>query len=85
MAPHLLSGTDLVGVLAGEVARNIAPALKLVVARPPLALPGFTLSAVWHPRLTDDPAHAWLREQLAEAAAEQQASRPPPARRSRDA
>ncbi|WP_437720271.1 LysR family transcriptional regulator [Sorangium sp. So ce861] len=87
MAPHLLSGTDLVGVLAGEVARDIAPALKLVVTRPPLALPGFTLSAVWHPRLTDDPAHAWLREQLAEAAAEQQASRraSSPARRSRDA
>jgi len=28
----------------------------------PLALPGFKISAMWHPRLDADPAHRWLRD-----------------------
>jgi DNA-binding transcriptional LysR family regulator len=27
----------------------------------PLALPDFTVSLIWHPRLHADPAHRWLR------------------------
>ncbi|WP_421762454.1 LysR family transcriptional regulator [Devosia sp.] len=27
----------------------------------PVALPGFTVSLLWHPRLDADPAHRWLR------------------------
>ena len=27
----------------------------------PLALPAFTVSMLWHPRLHEDPAHRWLR------------------------
>jgi DNA-binding transcriptional LysR family regulator len=27
----------------------------------PLAMPEFTISMLWHPRLDADPAHRWLR------------------------
>ncbi|NII09513.1 LysR family transcriptional regulator [Oleiagrimonas sp. C23AA] len=32
----------------------------------PLALPGFTISAIWHPRLDADPAQRWLRGLVSE-------------------
>lgn len=32
----------------------------------PLALPEFTVSLLWHPRMDADPAHRWLRAQLRE-------------------
>lgn len=28
----------------------------------PVTLPGFVISAMWHPRMDADPAHRWLRE-----------------------
>jgi DNA-binding transcriptional LysR family regulator len=30
----------------------------------PLATPGITVCAMWHPRLDADPAHRWMRETL---------------------
>ena len=27
----------------------------------PIALPDFTISMLWHPRMDADPAHRWLR------------------------
>lgn len=35
----------------------------------PVALPDFTVSMLWHPRLDADPAHRWLRGQLREVCA----------------
>ncbi|MCC7373991.1 MAG: LysR family transcriptional regulator [Verrucomicrobiales bacterium] len=35
----------------------------------PFAMPGFTVSMLWHPRLDADPAHRWLRNCLREACA----------------
>jgi DNA-binding transcriptional LysR family regulator len=32
----------------------------------PLALPEFTVSMLWHPRLDADPAHRWLRSLVRE-------------------
>jgi DNA-binding transcriptional LysR family regulator len=32
----------------------------------PVAMPVFTVSMLWHPRLHADPAHRWLREQVRE-------------------
>ncbi len=33
----------------------------------PLAIPEFTISLLWHPRLDADPAHRWLRKCVQEA------------------
>jgi DNA-binding transcriptional LysR family regulator len=68
LAPHLIAASDLLGVLAGRIARAVAAPLGLVLRAPPLTLPGFTLTMVWHHRLDADPAHAWLRRLLVEAA-----------------
>ena len=36
----------------------------------PLAIPEFTISLLWHPRLDGDPAHRWLRRCVQEACRE---------------
>jgi len=36
----------------------------------PLAIPRFTVSQLWHPRLDGDPAHRWLRGCMREACAD---------------
>ncbi len=38
----------------------------------PVALPGFTVSLMWHPRLEADPAHRWLRSCVREACSQRQ-------------
>lgn len=68
MAPHLIAASDLLGVLAGRIARAVAASLGLVLRSPPLTLPGFTLTMAWHHRLDADPAHVWLRRLLIEVA-----------------
>lgn len=42
----------------------------------PLALPGFTVSLLWHPRLDADPGHRWLRGVVREVCAAQRPSGP---------
>jgi DNA-binding transcriptional LysR family regulator len=37
----------------------------------PVAMPGITVSLLWHPRLDADPAHRWLRGCVRDACAEQ--------------
>jgi len=37
----------------------------LAFLKPPVAIPGFVLQAVWHRRCDDDPLQRWLREVLA--------------------
>ncbi len=68
MAPHLLADSDLVGVLAGRIAHALAAPIGLIVRPPPLKLPGFAVTMVWHHRIDADPAHAWLRSLLAQTA-----------------
>lgn len=40
----------------------------------PMSMPTFHVSAIWHPRLDKDPAHAWLRAEVLEVC---QAAYPP--------
>jgi len=37
----------------------------------PFAMPEFTVSMLWHPRLDADPAHRWLRECVRDICAQQ--------------
>jgi DNA-binding transcriptional LysR family regulator len=68
VAPRLVAGSDLVLTLAERVARAFAAHLPITIFEPPLPLPTFTLSLVWHERLEADPGHAWLRRTLVAAA-----------------
>lgn len=59
----LVRRSDTIALVPQRLARG-APG---IVTRPaPLAIEGFTKIAVWHERLHYDPAHAWLRQQIAE-------------------
>ncbi len=58
--PH----SDLVALVPSRIALG-APGLRTV--EPPLDVPGYEMSMVWHERVHRDPAHVWLREQVLEA------------------
>ena len=64
--PELLQTGDLIAVVPERVLRGRLAGLRTFA--PPLAIPGFSVVAMWHPRLHKDPAHRWLRELLAETA-----------------
>lgn len=64
IAPRFVANSDCVLTVASRVAARYAESLDLVTRKPPLDLPGFELSAIWHQRHERDPEHAWLREQL---------------------
>jgi len=68
VAPQLVQGTDYVLTIAERLARAVADRLGLAVVPPPLELPRFTLSMVWHERWEADPVHAWLRGRVRELA-----------------
>jgi DNA-binding transcriptional LysR family regulator len=55
----LARGSDLVATVPERHTGNLRSGLHSF--RLPLALPEFTVSLLWHPRLDADPAHRWLR------------------------
>ncbi|SFK48040.1 LysR family transcriptional regulator [Lysobacter sp. cf310] len=66
--PHFLfvksvvASTDLVALLPERLVRD-APTLRVV--EPPLELPGYEMSMLWHERSHRDPAQRWLRDHIA--------------------
>ncbi|HZR34491.1 MAG TPA: LysR family transcriptional regulator [Nevskia sp.] len=58
----VLESTDLVGMLPARLVRGDR---ALRVVEPPLQVPGYEMSMLWHERLHRDPAHRWLRQHLA--------------------
>ncbi|MDB4935268.1 MAG: Transcriptional regulator [Labilithrix sp.] len=68
VAPHVVRETDVVLTLAKRVALVLGPLLGLRQLAPPLELPGFTMTLLWHERQHADPAHAWLRSLMTSVA-----------------
>jgi DNA-binding transcriptional LysR family regulator len=60
----LLADNDLVALLPERISRAQAPRFGLVVKKPPIELPGYTLSIAWHQRTAHDSVHRWVREQV---------------------
>jgi DNA-binding transcriptional LysR family regulator len=60
----LLAESDLVAILPERLSRGEAARFGLVLRKPPLAVPPYTLSIVWHRRTAHDPTHRWLRDRL---------------------
>ena len=60
----MLRENDLVAILPRRIASLQAASFGLVLRDPPLAIPGYTLSLVWHLRTDNDAGHRWLREQI---------------------
>ena len=57
-----LASSDLVAMVPARLVRN-NPALRVVEA--PVEVPGYEMSMLWDERSHRDPAHRWLREQIA--------------------
>lgn len=68
LAPHVITRTDLVGVLGARLAESIATTLPLALFTPPVALPSFPMHLLWHTRVNDDPAQRWFRRCVIECA-----------------
>jgi DNA-binding transcriptional LysR family regulator len=68
VAPHVVRETDVMLTLAERVAKELGPLLGLRQLQPPIELPGFTMSMVWHERQHVEPAHVWLRSMIASVA-----------------
>ncbi|MFE5700518.1 LysR family transcriptional regulator [Rhodococcus koreensis] len=60
----LLRGTTMISVLQGRLARLLAAHGLVRVLKSPLHLPPIGIDMVWNPRGGNDPAYAWLRQQL---------------------
>ncbi len=59
----VLETTDLVAMLPERLLRGST----LRAVAPPVAVPGYEMSMLWHERVHRDPAHQWLREAIAAA------------------
>ncbi|MEO0322251.1 MAG: LysR family transcriptional regulator [Myxococcota bacterium] len=67
-ALHLAATTDHVVTASKRMLEVLAPTLGLRILEPPLPFAPYPLALLWHPRRSDDPAHRWLRDTLAEVA-----------------
>jgi DNA-binding transcriptional LysR family regulator len=67
-APLVVARSDLIVTMPRRAAAEIAATLPIVVVEPPLPLPGFDVSQLWHERQHADPRHAWLRRIVASIA-----------------
>lgn len=61
VAPYVIAESDLLLTTTTRIAQAVARPFGLRIVRPPLALPGVTISQYWHERRQHDPAHIWLR------------------------
>lgn len=64
--PHVVASSDLIATLPSSVATALARNTRTVMREVPLALPMLSVSLYWHERYQHDPAHAWLRQLIAE-------------------
>jgi LysR family transcriptional regulator, nod-box dependent transcriptional activator len=65
--PFLLRGTRMVAVIQRRLAQKLEDVADMRILELPVALPEVEFSMWWSPA-ANDPAHAWLRDVLAEAA-----------------
>ncbi len=63
-AVRVAAGTDLISTVPARLATVLGGVFQ---ARPPLALPDLPISMLWHPRLTTDARHAFVRALLPQA------------------
>jgi DNA-binding transcriptional LysR family regulator len=66
--PSLLAASDMLALLPAPLSRIFARDHSLQAAALPYASRPVQVQAIWHERSDHDPAHAWLRAQLASMA-----------------
>lgn len=68
--PEMIAVTDYCATLPTILCRRLASDRRLKVVPTPVDLGTFPVEMAWHVRYRNDPAHAWLRAQIAETAKE---------------
>jgi DNA-binding transcriptional LysR family regulator len=66
-APLVVARSDLIVTMPRRVAREFAAFAPIALVEPPLPIPAFTVSQLWHERQHTDARHAWLRRTLVTA------------------
>ena len=66
-APAIVASSDLIVTAPSRLLEPLAQPFRLRLLPPPIEVPGFPVFAAWHPRVHDDPAHAWFRGALVAA------------------
>jgi DNA-binding transcriptional LysR family regulator len=62
MAPELVARSDMIALVPKRLVSGRAEALQIL--EPPLMVPGFAISLIWHDRTTTHAAMRWLRERV---------------------
>lgn len=68
IVPEVVSRSDMIALVPKRLADGWSD--RLQVLKPPLNIPGVTVTSIWHDRTTNHPAQRWLRERLTTLAAE---------------
>jgi DNA-binding transcriptional LysR family regulator len=68
--PSLVARAPVIVTMQARLARRFAAEHGLSLSPLPVELSEVTVSLLWHASYDHDPAHAWLREQVAQLAAE---------------
>lgn len=63
--PHLVAGSPHVGIVQRRLVESAAESAGIRILEIPWSMPPLTLTFWWHPDRAQDPAHAWLRDQVA--------------------
>lgn len=67
IVPELLQQSNLVGVFTHRTAEYFARRYALTTAPVPLEVTPIANQLIWHRRFSNDPPHAWLRNQILRA------------------
>jgi DNA-binding transcriptional LysR family regulator len=68
LVADLLRATDLVATVGARAAQRMVKDGSIAAIPPPLAMPPWRMSVVWHSRNSADQGLTWLRERLKDAA-----------------
>lgn len=71
-----VAGSDRVALIPRQLALAVAQRTRLEVYQPPIPMELPLIVQVWHRRMTNAPAHRWLRGQIAELLAPLNAGEP---------
>ena len=62
--PELIARSDLIAFVPSRLLHHRPN--RLAIFEPPIKVPSFAISLLWHDRTHDHPAHAWVRSKIAQ-------------------
>jgi len=75
LLPHMLIGTQRIATVPTGMATELARMHPMRIVKPPLEIPGFTMSQGWHEIHRNDAGHRWLRAVLSKQASNKNSDR----------